>query len=250
MMGTREELIDLLGQVKRQLMMRSEIGRDSPFLSPESIEYLNRGLRRERVAESDITFPKNLAELEDFLNSCDRCKLGKGRKNLVFGDGPPDARIVFVGEAPGVEEDATGKPFVGKAGKLLTDIIRAMGLTRSEVYICNVAKCHPPRNRDPEPDEIEACLPFLRAQISLIGPEIICTLGRIPAQSLIDKDFKITKGRGQWYSFMGIPVMPTYHPAYLLRYPQAKRQAWEDIQKIMRELGLKDPRKSGGSDND
>lgn len=249
-MSTREELIDLLGQVKRQLMMSSEIGCDIPFLSLESLDYLNKGLRGDGVTPSDITSLRSLTELENFLTTCDRCKLSKGRKNLVFGDGPPDARLVFVGEAPGVEEDVTGKPFVGKAGKLLTDIIRAMGLTRNEVYICNIAKCHPPRNRDPEPDEIETCLPFLKTQISLIGPEIICTLGRVPAQSLIDKDFKITRERGQWCSFMGIPVMPTYHPAYLLRYPQAKRQVWDDMQKIMKELGLKDPRKSGDSDND
>jgi DNA polymerase len=230
--------------------MSSELGYDPPFLSPQSFDYLTRGLRGDGASPSDITGLGSLAELENVLHTCERCKLSKGRKNVVFGEGPPDARIVFVGEAPGGEEDVTGRPFVGKAGKLLTDIIRAMGLTRKEVYICNVAKCHPPRNRDPEPDEIETCLPFLKAQISLIRPEIICTLGRIPAQNLIDTEFRITRERGQWRSFMGIPVMPTYHPAYLLRYPQAKRQVWEDIQKIMKELGLKDPRDSGGSGND
>ncbi len=141
-----------------------------------------------------------------------------------------------------MEEDLTGKPFVGLAGKLLTDIIKAMGLTREDAYICNIVKCRPPRNRDPEPDEIDMCLPFLRAQISLIKPEIICALGRISVQSLVNRDLKITRDRGEWHEFMGIPLMPTYHPAYLLRYPQAKRQVWEDMQEIMKELGLKDPR--------
>jgi uracil-DNA glycosylase family 4 len=141
-----------------------------------------------------------------------------------------------------MDEDLTGKPFVGQAGKLLTDIIRAMGLTRDQVYICNIVKCHPPGNRDPEADEIETCLPFLREQITLIQPEVICTLGRISLQSLVDKRLKITRDRGRWYSYMDIPLMPTYHPAYLLRYPQAKKQVWEDVQMIMKKLGLTDPR--------
>jgi uracil-DNA glycosylase family 4 len=184
----------------------------------------------------------SLEQLEDFISDCVRCGLSRGRKNLVFGEGLPHARLVFVGEAPGVEEDARGKPFVGAAGKLLNDIIKAMGLKREEVYICNIVKCHPPGNRDPRPEEIEMCLPFLKAQISLIAPEIICTLGRISAQSLVNRIFKITRDRGQWCEFCGIPVMPTYHPAYLLRYPQAKRQVWDDVREIMKVLGLKDPR--------
>ncbi len=184
----------------------------------------------------------SLEELENFISNCVRCRLSRERKNIVFGEGLPNARLVFVGEAPGVEEDVRGKPFVGPAGKLLTDIIKAMGLTREEVYICNIVKCHPPGNRDPGPDEIGTCLPFLKGQISLIRPEIICTLGRVSAQALVGKDFKITRDRGQWQGFCGVPLIPTYHPAYLLRYPQAKRQVWEDMKKVMRELGLKDPR--------
>jgi len=241
-MNVREEIVDLIGQIKMQLINSQEIGLDAPFLSKNSLNYLKKGPQLD-VAPSEENFSCNsLKELEDFISDCDRCKLGKERKNIVFGEGSPDARLVFVGEAPGMEEDLTGKPFVGLAGKLLTDIIKAMGLTRVDVYICNIVKCRPPRNREPEPDEIGTCLPFLKAQISLIKPEIICALGRISVQSMVNRDLKITRDRGEWHEFMGIPLMPTYHPAYLLRYPQAKRQVWEDMQEIMKELGLKDPR--------
>ena len=241
-MNVREDIVDLLGQIKIQLINSQEIGLDAPFLSKNSLHYLKKGLQSDVAPSEENLYFNNLKELEDFISDCDRCKLGKERKNIVFGEGPPDARLVFVGEAPGMEEDLTGKPFVGLAGKLLADIIKAMGLTRDEVYICNIVKCRPPRNRDPEPDEIGTCLPFLKAQISLIKPEIICALGRISVQSLVNRDLKITRDRGEWHEFMGIPLMPTYHPAYLLRYPQAKRQVWEDMQEIMKELGLKDPR--------
>jgi DNA polymerase len=238
-MNTREELMDLLSQVKRQLINSQEIGLDAPILSANSLNYLRKGLQLDTEPLEENFYCNNLEELEDFISTCDQCKLSKERKYIVFGEGPPNARLVFVGEAPGVDEDLTGKPFVGQAGKLLSDIIKAMGLTRDEVYICNIVKCHPPHNRDPEQDEIKMCLPFLEAQISLIKPEIICAIGRISAQSLVREDFKITRDRGQWQSFKGIPLMPTYHPAYLLRYPQAKRSVWEDMQEIMKKLGLK-----------
>ncbi|RLB28056.1 MAG: uracil-DNA glycosylase [Deltaproteobacteria bacterium] len=231
--------MDLLSQVKRQLINSQEIGLDAPILSANSLNYLRKGLQLDTEPLEENFYCNNLEELEDFISTCDQCKLSKERKNIVFGEGPPNARLVFVGEAPGVDEDLTGKPFVGQAGKLLSDIIKAMGLTRDEVYICNIVKCHPPHNRDPEQDEIKMCLPFLEAQISLIKPEIICAIGRISAQSLVREDFKITRDRGQWQSFKGIPLMPTYHPAYLLRYPQAKRSVWEDMQEIMKKLGLK-----------
>jgi len=261
-MNTGNGLIELLGQVKRQLTDGREIGLDPPFISTESQDFLSRGFRFEtpvNTAESqdfprkDVTSEtnklkkqtdfKSLKELELFIGNCNRCKLSKGRKNIVFGEGPVDARLVFVGEAPGADEDLSGKPFVGRAGKLLTGIINAMGLTRDDVYICNIAKCHPPDNRDPEIDEIKTCIPFLRSQISLIKPEVICSLGRVSAQNLIKKDFKITRERGHWYKFLDIPLMPTFHPAYLLRSPEHKREVWEDIKKIMKKLGLKDPRK-------
>ena len=242
-MDTEEELIDLLGQIKTQLLASKEIGLDTPPLSPHSLNYLREDLRLDREPSGESFSCRNLEELEHFINGCDKCRLSKERKNIVFGEGPPNARLVFVGEAPGMDEDLTGKPFVGQAGKLLTDIIKAMGLTRDQVYICNIIKCHPPRNRDPERDEIEMCLPFLETQLSLIQPEIICAIGRISAQSLVREDFKITRERGQWQSFRGIPLMPTYHPAYLLRYPKAKKAVWEDMQQIMKKLGLKDPKK-------
>lgn len=242
-MSVGEEVRDLLGEIRRQLVYREEIGLDAPYVSPEGHSYLRAGFQFEKSSPKENLRCKSLDELKRLVDSCDRCKLSKARNTIVFGEGPHHAKLVFVGEAPGVEEDLAGRPFVGAAGKLLNDIIRAMGLERDEVYICNVVKCHPPRNRDPEHDEIEMCLPFLRAQLSLIKPEVICTIGRVSAQSLIDKDFRITRDRGQWYAFMDIPVMPTYHPAYLLRYPQAKRQVWDDVQEIMKRMGLANPRR-------
>jgi uracil-DNA glycosylase family 4 len=241
-MNARDEIADIVVKVKRQLMYGQEIGLETPYLSARSLTYLDRGPQAHAIPSPEKLPYHSLQELEQFIGDCDRCKLSKGRNHIVFGEGNPHARLVFVGEAPGMEEDLTGKPFVGQAGKLLTDIIKAMGLTRDEVYICNIVKCHPPGNRDPEAEEIETCLSFLKAQITLIQPEVICALGRISAQSLVDKSLKITRDRGQWRSFMGIPLMPTYHPAYLLRYPQAKRQVWEDVQDIMKALGLKNPR--------
>jgi uracil-DNA glycosylase family 4 len=241
-MGVREELVAVIRQVKNQLIYSQEVGLEAPFLSEQSLNYLERSPQLDMIPFDENFSCRSLPELESYIDSCDRCKLSKERTNIVFGEGNPHARLVFIGEAPGMEEDRTGRPFVGQAGNLLVDIIKAMGLTRDEVYICNIIKCHPPRNRDPEPDEIETCLPFLKAQLSLIKPEVICALGRISAQSIVDNDLKITRDRGQWYLFMGIPLIPTYHPAYLLRYPKAKRQVWEDVQKIMKKLGLNDPR--------
>lgn len=149
------------------------------------------------------------------------------------------AKLVFVGEGPGVDEDLAGRPFVGKSGKLLTKIIeKGMGLTREEVYICNVVKCQPPKNRDPEKDEIEACVPFLKKQLQSINPEVICCLGRVACQALLGSGFKITLERGKWRSYEDIPLMPTFHPAYLLRNPSAKRQVWEDVKMIMKRIGL------------
>jgi uracil-DNA glycosylase family 4 len=238
----REELLGVVKGIKKQLLYSQEIGIDPPFISERSLAYLEKGPQSDTLTSAGHISCRSLAELQRRIDNCELCRLSSGRRNIVFGEGDPDARLAFVGEAPGAEEDLTGKPFVGKAGKLLTDIIRAMGLTRDEVYICNVVKCHPPGNRDPELDEIAACLPFLKAQISLIRPEVICGLGRISAQGMLNRDVRITRERGRWYSFMGIPLMATYHPGYVLRNLQAKRQVWEDVQKIMKKLGLRDPR--------
>jgi DNA polymerase len=158
--------------------------------------------------------------------------LHQGRTHIVFGEGNPTADLVFIGEAPGYYEDQQGIPFVGEAGSLLTRIIEAIGLRRDEVYITNVVKCRPPQNRDPEPEEIATCQPFLRQQIELIQPNIICALGRFAAQTLLDTSMPISKLRGQFHEYYGIPLMPTYHPAYLLRNPGDKRLVWHDKQMV------------------
>lgn len=175
------------------------------------------------------------------LGDCRRCPLGDRRQHLVFGEGNPSAELVFVGEAPGADEDAQGRPFVGRAGQLLTKIIAAMGLKREEVYICNILKCRPPGNRNPLPDEIAACEPFLIRQLGVIRPRVICAMGSIAAHALLKSEAPISVLRGRFHSYQGIPLMPTYHPAYLLRNPGAKKQVWEDVQGIMKRLDeLKD----------
>ena len=176
------------------------------------------------------------------LGDCTRCKLARHRTQIVFGVGNPKARLVFVGEAPGRDEDLQGEPFVGRAGQLLTEIItKGMKLEREDVYICNVIKCRPPENRNPEPDEVASCEPFLVRQLELIGPEVIVALGKFAVQTLLREKTPITKLRGRWYDYHGIRLMPTFHPAYLLRNPAEKRVVWEDIQKVMRVLGLLTP---------
>jgi uracil-DNA glycosylase len=171
------------------------------------------------------------------VGECARCKLAGGRTRLVFGVGNPAAELVFVGEGPGADEDREGEPFVGKGGQLLTKMIEAMGYRREDVYIANVVKCRPPGNRDPEPDEIEACEPFLRAQLAAIRPKAIVALGKFAAHTLLREKTPITKLRGRWSSYEGVRLMPTFHPAYLLRSPDEKKRAWEDLQLVMRELG-------------
>jgi uracil-DNA glycosylase len=171
-------------------------------------------------------------------HDCTRCRLAGSRKNVVFGVGNPNADLMFIGEAPGRDEDEKGEPFVGRAGQLLTDIIKAMKLTRDDVYIANVIKCRPPENRNPEPDELDACRPFIRRQVELIQPKVIVTLGRFGLQSLTEKGYGISAVRGTWLSYNGIKLMPTYHPAYLLRNPAAKKDVWQDMKKVMTELGI------------
>jgi uracil-DNA glycosylase len=181
--------------------------------------------------------PKSLAEMEAGMSGCCLCHLSEQRKNIVFGAGNPQARLVLVGEAPGREEDEQGIPFVGEAGKLLDKILLAMNLSREEVYICNVLKCRPPGNRDPQADEIASCEPFLKQQLELIQPELIITLGRFAAQELLKTTEPIGKLRGRWHEYQGIPLMPTFHPAYLLRNPSGKRPVWEDMKQVMQRLG-------------
>ena len=182
------------------------------------------------------TQPTSLADLQATLVNCDRCPLCQQRNNIVFGAGHPQARVVLVGEAPGREEDLQGYPFVGEAGKLLEKILLAMNLSREMVYICNVIKCRPPGNRDPHPDEIAACEPFLKQQLTSINPEIIITLGRFAAQTLLKTTTPVGKLRGRWHEYEGIALMPTFHPAYLLRNPSGKRPVWEDMKQVMQRL--------------
>ncbi|HKC59743.1 MAG TPA: uracil-DNA glycosylase [Myxococcales bacterium] len=180
----------------------------------------------------------SLESVRSEMGECTLCKLHKGRHTIVFGVGNPQARLMFVGEAPGEDEDLKGEPFVGKAGQLLTKMIEAMGLGREDVYICNTVKCRPPNNRNPEPDELAACEPFLKGQLASVKPEAIVTLGKFAAQALLRDQTPITRLRGQWREYEGIPVMPTFHPAYLLRSPQEKGKVWDDLQSVMKKLGL------------
>lgn len=180
--------------------------------------------------------PETLEEIRADLGDCCRCALSRGRDHIVFGCGNEKARVVFVGEAPGQEEDRQGIPFVGEAGRLLDRMLFAMGLCRDDVYICNVQKCRPPGNRDPQPEEISACEPFLARQLAAIRPRVIVTLGRFAAQVLLKDQEAISRLRGQWHVYEGIPLMPTYHPAYLLRNPASKREVWEDLKLVMSRL--------------
>jgi len=180
---------------------------------------------------------ESLQELRAAIGDCRRCKLCSGRTHLVFGVGNPNAELMFVGEGPGRDEDLQGEPFVGRAGQLLTDIItKGMGMKREDVYIANVVKCRPPDNRNPEPDEVAACEPFLKKQIELVRPRIIIGLGKFAVQTLLQSKIPITKVRGNWHSYHGIKLMPTFHPAYLLRNPADKKLVWEDIKKVIKEL--------------
>jgi DNA polymerase len=171
------------------------------------------------------------------MGDCQRCKLAKTRRHIVLGTGNPEANLMFVGEAPGADEDAQGEPFVGAAGQLLTKMIKAMGYERSEVYICNIIKCRPPNNRNPEPDEIAACEQFLRKQIAIVQPRIIVALGKFAAQFLCGESTPITRLRGNLRTYNEIPVMPTYHPAFLLRDESRKGEAWADLKHVMALMG-------------
>jgi len=208
---------------------------DSPLRSePAERSYLYTGLEQ----------TTDLPALREFIGECTRCKLAPKRTNLVFGAGNPKAELMFVGEAPGHDEDLLGEPFVGRAGQLLTDIIeRGMGMTRAEVYICNVIKCRPPENRNPEADEVAACEPFLFRQIDLVHPRVIVGLGTFAVQAVLKLKTPISKLRGIWHEVRGIKMMPTFHPAYLLRNPSDKRLVWADVQEVMKVLGRPIPRR-------
>ena len=195
-----------------------------------------------KLAAIDMAGAAGLLVVKTLLGRCERCPLHRSRRHIVFGEGDPDADVMFIAEAPGAEEDRQGAPFVGPAGNLLTRMVEAMGLRRKDIYIANILKCRPPSNRDPLPEEMEVCQPFLMAQIQAIQPRIIVALGRIAAQALLETDEPLSRLRGRFHDLRGVPLMPTYHPAYLLRNAAAKRPTWEDLKKIMSEmdrLGIK-----------
>ena len=204
----------------------------------KGLGYAGVALSENSVRILDDWYKEAMAETLDMirkdLGTCQRCKLHKGRKHIVFGAGNPRAKLVLVGEGPGYEEDVHGLPFVGQAGQLLTRILRAIELAREDVYICNIIKCRPPGNRNPEPDEIAACIPFLRRQLRAIRPRLICALGAFAAQTLLGTDTPISQLRGHFHIYEGIHLLPTYHPAFLLRNPSKKRNVWEDMQKLQR----------------
>ena len=204
--------------------------------------------REVRAAISDPV--QALIAIREDLGDCTRCRLAKqGRKQIVFGVGNPRADLMFIGEAPGADEDMKGEPFVGRAGQLLNNMIKAMGLTREEIYIANIIKCRPPGNRTPERDECETCSPFLMRQIGVIQPKALVALGAVAAKTLLAINAPMTELRGKWYDFRGTKLAVTYHPAFLLRDPRQKKEAWKDLQMVMKELGLKAPAKDKSSDN-
>src|SRR5271163_1975828 len=181
---------------------------------------------------------ETLSQIREDLGECTRCKLHRTRNKIVYGDGNPKAELVFVGEGPGHDEDVQGLPFVGRAGKLLTQMIEAMGLQREDVYICNVVKCRPPENRKPQPDEVTTCSPYLVRQLEVVNPKVIVCLGSTAAQTILQTNRGISQFRGEWLEFRGRKLLATYHPAYLLRNPAAKGEVWKDLQKVMAVLGL------------
>jgi len=184
----------------------------------------------------------SLERIREDIGDCKRCRLCEARNKIVFGDGSPTTQLVFVGEGPGHDEDMQGLPFVGRAGKLLTQMIEAMGLRREDVYICNIVKCRPPGNRQPERDEVATCSPFLDRQLAVIRPKVLVCLGNVAAQTLLGTNKSISQFRGQWFDFRGSKLLATYHPAFLLRTPSAKSEVWTDLKKVMAELGLKPPK--------
>jgi DNA polymerase len=228
----REELRDLVAGLRAHLEARARSG-----LLGVPRGASPRAPRAEAAPAVAAPAPAlSLAQIREELGDCQRCRLCKGRSNIVFGVGNPNADLVFVGEAPGADEDRQGEPFVGAAGQLLTKMIEAMGFGRGDVYIANVIKCRPPGNRDPEPDEVAACEPFLKQQLAAIRPRVIVTLGKFAAHSLLRTSTPISRLRGTFRSYEGIPVMPTFHPAFLLRNPDSKREAWADLKQVMQRL--------------
>ena len=236
----KQEAFAIIASVREYIELQKLRGmRTIPCASPSAT--VRENTLPYSAARNPAHLPVNLKQtqlqaIREDIGDCQRCRLHSSRRNIVFGVGNPDARLAFVGEAPGADEDVQGEPFVGKAGQLLTRIIEAIKLKRSEVYIANVVKCRPPGNRDPQDDEIQTCIPFLKKQLAVIHPRIICTLGRHSTQALLETREGITALRGRFHELQnGMKVMPTYHPSFLLRYPEKKREVWEDMQQVQKE---------------
>lgn len=220
-----EKLLEAFTITKKYLKQQIDLGFDKIYLSKKP----------EPEGNFSNLVEENLQKLYLRIKNCKKCLLHKTRINLVFGQGSGKSKVLFVGEAPGREEDLKGEPFVGQAGKLLDKILKAIDLKREDVYIGNVLKCRPPKNRDPQPDEIKECEPYLLQQIEIIKPEIICALGRIAAQALLKTKAPLSQLRGEFHDYHGIKLIATYHPAALLRYPQYKKGCWEDMKMLKRE---------------
>lgn len=235
-MDRRQAVLAAIDDTEQSLLRLNRIGWKGVDCSESSLALLDAWTSAPCGFAGDKS--ETLEVIRSDLGDCRRCKLSSGRKNIVFGAGNSQARLVFVGEGPGYDEDLQGQPFVGAAGQLLTKIIQAIGLNRESVYICNIIKCRPPGNRNPQPDEINACSPFLKRQLESIAPDFICALGTFAAQTLLQTTTPISRLRGRLYDYMGAKLMPTYHPAYLLRNPEQKRTVWEDMQLLMRAMGL------------
>jgi uracil-DNA glycosylase family 4 len=231
-----------IAQIPRVVPEKTKAGKTS---FKGEIQQANFPAPGKRESKANTSGPnekiKDLSLLREKIGDCKGCKLASGRTNLVFGEGNPDAEILFIGEAPGREEDLQGRPFVGDAGKLLTSLIERMGFKREDVFIGNIIKCRPPLNRDPEEDEIAACIPFIKEQIKIIAPKVIVSLGRVSAQTLIETKVQISKLRGKFFEYEGVPLMPTFHPAYLLRNRSEKWKTWEDAMMVLEFLGRKRP---------
>lgn len=238
--------VDLVNEIRKALEVYTELGFEYlPLNRTDIIKFISGSGshkpetmdRPQQVSEKNAAYVPNkkeaLENLKNELGDCLRCKLSTGRRNIVFGEGDPEADIMFIGEGPGKDEDLQARPFVGDAGKLLTSLIVKSGLRREDVYIANIVKCRPPNNRNPEEDEISACLPFIKAQIEIIRPKVIVCLGKIAAQALTGSNVMISKLRGNFFKYDNIPVMPTFHPAYLLRNPKDKWLTWDDMQKVL-----------------
>ena len=245
-MDNKTELLNILRDINSNLIYRKTMGLDRLLIDKETVienkTTPNKDIPTMASKEKNTVNKLTLEAIREDLGDCTRCKLHETRNKIVFGDGNPNARLVFVGEGPGRDEDEQGLPFVGRAGKLLTKIIEAMGLNRKDVFICNVVKCRPPNNRNPEADEVEACEPFLFNQLKAINPEVIVCLGSVATSLLLKmKQPRMGDLRGQFHDFHSSKLMITYHPAALLRNPNFKKPVWEDMKLVLNELKLPIP---------